>query len=649
MAQIIVGAGALNVPALQADDAYIQVVAPPNFISGVPTDVYGVVGTASWGPVGIPVHLGSGQDAVLQFGQMSAASINDPHDLPTALYAAFGQSQNGATLEGWGVRVTDGTDTAAAATVAVASSAVPTIATITGGLTVGDGLQLTATSAAITGSPVTVTYTTRAGDTITSMASGLVTLINANAALAAAGVYATSAFGVVTIYWPASLSPSIVWSRNVTGNASETITLTTGSAGTGGVTVTALNTGSLGNQCSVVVAAGTVTATWNVTLVPPSGIPELFVGLPSAGFAQALTSAINIGQNASRGPSNNFRAAAVLPGVGAPSAGSTALSGGTDGRSNVTTAVMLGSSTASPPTGIFALANLSPAVGVVDLFGVTDSVAPQTVLQFCQMAGPSAVMSLPIGLTVAGAVSAANTTATADPAMLFAKDWCYFFDPINQVQRLIPSTPFIAGRWCTLGPQQSPGNKPVNLVIGTERFSPQTGSTPYNVSDIGQLEQAGILTITNPIPRGRVFGIRHGQSSSLLAATKPAEYWRMTMYLARSAAAFIGNYVDEEQSQQPDDPLRAAFKVQSNQFLAQLKRFRQIDKFLVTCTFSSNPSAQPGLGINTPSSVSQHYMFALWQVTYLSSVRFFVLSLQGGTTVVQVADQITQQNATLQA
>lgn len=649
MVQIIVGAGALSIPSLQTDDAYIQVVAPPNFITGVPTDVIGVVGTASWGAVGIPQHLGSGQDAVLNFGQMSAASLTDTHDLPSDLYLAFGQSSSQASLEGWGLRVTDGTDVAASGTVATATSATPSVATITGGLTVGDGLQLIATSAGITGSPVTVTYTTRAGDSVTAMAAGLVLLVNANAALVAAGVYATSLAGVVTLYWPTTLAPTITWTKNITGVATEAIALTTGAAGTGGVTLTALYSGTLGNQCTAIVAAGSGTNTWNVTLVPPTGIPELFVGLPSANFSTAFASAVNIGQNAARGPSNSFKALAVVPGVGAPSAGVTTFSGGTDGRAGVTTAMLLGSATASPPTGLFALGNLFPAVGICWIAGMTDPVAPATQLLFNQQYGASTISSLASNLSVAAAVTAANATGVADPSMLFAKDWIYFFDTINGVQRLVPSPPVMGGRWATLGPQQSPGNKTVNLVIGTERFSPQTGSTPYTVSDIGILEQAGILTITNPIPRGRVFGIRHGQSSSLLAATKPAEYWRLTMYLARSAAAFIGQYVDEEQSQSPNDPLRAAFKLQSNQFLKFLESSGQIDNFLVTCAFSTNPTAQPGLGLNTPSSVAQHYLFALWQITYLSSVRFFVLSLQGGTTVVSVAGQLTQQQATLQA
>ena len=647
MVQIITSGG-LNIPALTADDAYVQVVAPPNFITGVPTDVIGVVGTASWGPVGVPVHLGSGNDAVQNFGAMSAASLTDPYDLATDLFLAFGQSSSQATLEGWAVRVSDGSDTAASASVASAITATPATATVAGTLTVGDTLQLTATSTAISGSPVTVTYTTKAGDTPTTMAAGLVTLLNANAALVAVGVYASAAAGVITIYWPSTVSPTIVWSKNVGGSATETITIGSGSPGAGNVAITALYTGSLGNQATVTVAAATAANTYNVTLTPPTGLPEVYTSLPGAGFGIALANAINKGQNASRGPSNNFKATVTYPAVGAPTPGISTFSGGTDGRAGVTTATMIGNVATSPPTGLISLGNLNPPVGIVWMTGVTDPAAPASLLTFNQMFGSSSLHSLTSNLSVSAAISAANTCAVADPSHAYVKDWIYFFDSVNGVQRLVPETAVVGGNWATLGPQQSPGNKPVNLVLGTERNNPQTGSLPYSISDIGMLETAGIMTITNPIPRGRVFGNRHGQSSSLQSVTKPLEYWRMTMYLARSAASFIGQYVDEEQSQSPDDPIRAAFKLQSNQFLKALRGTGQIDGFLVTCAFSSSPSAQPGLGMNTPSSVAQHYLFALWQVTYLSSIRFFVLSLQGGTTVVQVASQLTQQQATLQ-
>ena len=645
----ILPAGSLNLAALQVDDAYIQLVAPPNFITGVPTDVIGIIGTASWGPIGTPQLLNNGQTAQQTFGPMSSASLTDPFDLATDLYLAFGQASSQASLQGWASRVSDGTDVAASTTISAANSAVPQVCTITGTLTVGDGLQLIATSTAITGSPVTVTYICKAADTTSTMATGLAAAVNANAALAAVGAYAVALTNTVTLYWASTVSPTIVWTRAVTGTATEILTLTTGSAAAGGITITALYTGVGGNAVSVKIAASAALNSYDVLIVPPYGnLAETYRAIPVANFWRNLATYINNGQSSVRGASFTVKATALNPGVGAPTIGTAVLTGGTDGRSGVTTAIMLGSATASPPTGIWALANLNPSVGIAWMTGLSDYVnASATLLSFNLLAGCSSLIALPTGLTASAAVAAAQSAAVADPSFIYTKDWIYFFDTVNNQQRLVPENAVVGGTWAKLTPEQSPGNKPVQLVIGTERNNPQTGNLPYTQSDLALLEGSGIFTVTNPIPGGQVFGNRHGQTSSLQTVTAPAEYWRMTMYLARSAAHFLGQYVDQLQSQQNNDPLRQMVKLQSNNFLAILEGFGQIDNFLVTCTLNTAPGAAAGLGVNTPQSIAQHYLFVLWQVTYLSSVRFFVLSLQGGTTVIEVASQLTQQTATL--
>ena len=48
----IVQQGSINTTALVVPDLYVQIVPPQNLVlNGVPTNVVGVVGTASWGPV----------------------------------------------------------------------------------------------------------------------------------------------------------------------------------------------------------------------------------------------------------------------------------------------------------------------------------------------------------------------------------------------------------------------------------------------------------------------------------------------------------------------------------------------------------------------------------------------------------------------
>lgn len=636
----IITAGSLNIPALTTDDAYVQIVAPPSFIQGAPTDVIGLVGSASYGPVGIPVHLGSGQDAVLSFGPMGPASLTDPYDLATDLFLAFGQNSAQATMEAWAVRVSDGTDAPAAANLTGAASPAAKTLTIAGTITTGDVVTGTITSASVVGSPISVTYTVIAGDTLSTIAAGLAASIDANAPLAAASITATSAAGVVSIYAPSA----VTFTATGSSSGTETVTAGTGATTTNGGTLQSLYTGVLANKIRATVSNGATTGSFTVTIIPPVGLPEIYPNIPGSTFWKSLAQAVNAGLSTIRGQSGIVKAINVVPAVGAPATGTSTLSGGTDGRSGINTATSLGSASAIPATGLFALTGLKPAVGIAWMSGVTDMNAVSTALAFNQAAGTSFIHPLKTGLSSTAAAAAVQTGGVADPSIVYAKDFITFFDTINNVTRRVPPTAVIGGRWATLQPQQSPGNKAVNLVIGTERNDPILGNVPYSSSEIGQLESAGITLVTNPIPRGSMFGIRHGQSSSSDPVTAPAEYWRMTMYLARSAASFIGKYVDELQSQSPQDPLRQAFALESNQFLKFLRDQGQIDKFLVTCAYSSSPAAQAGNGMNTRASVAAHYMFGLWQVTYLSSVRFLVMSLQGGTTVVEVAGSLQPQS-----
>ena len=50
--------GSVNTTSLIVPDLYVQIVAPQNLVlNGVPTDIVGVIGTASWGPVNEPPSL----------------------------------------------------------------------------------------------------------------------------------------------------------------------------------------------------------------------------------------------------------------------------------------------------------------------------------------------------------------------------------------------------------------------------------------------------------------------------------------------------------------------------------------------------------------------------------------------------------------
>ncbi len=102
----IVQQGSINTTALIVPDLYVQIVPPQNLmINGVPTNVVGVVGTASWGPVGEPVIVGSMSDYARVFGPVLARK----HDMGTQVATAVQQGAADFRC----VRATDGTDTAA--------------------------------------------------------------------------------------------------------------------------------------------------------------------------------------------------------------------------------------------------------------------------------------------------------------------------------------------------------------------------------------------------------------------------------------------------------------------------------------------------------------------------------------------------------
>jgi len=102
----IVQQGAVNTTALVVPDLYVQIVPPQNLVlNGVPTDVVGMVGTASWGPVGQPVVVASMADYARNFGPILARK----HDMGTLVATAVQQGAGNFRC----VRVSDGTDTAA--------------------------------------------------------------------------------------------------------------------------------------------------------------------------------------------------------------------------------------------------------------------------------------------------------------------------------------------------------------------------------------------------------------------------------------------------------------------------------------------------------------------------------------------------------
>ncbi len=98
--------GSVNTTSLIIPDLYVQIVSPQNLVlNGVPTNIIGTVGTASWGPVNEPTIIGTMADYARQFGPLFPRK----HDMGTQVATAVQQGAQNFRC----VRVTDGTDAAA--------------------------------------------------------------------------------------------------------------------------------------------------------------------------------------------------------------------------------------------------------------------------------------------------------------------------------------------------------------------------------------------------------------------------------------------------------------------------------------------------------------------------------------------------------
>lgn len=132
--------GQVNLSALNVPQGLVQIVKPQFLFGGVSTNIGGFVGTASWGPVGLPMTFGN----YSQYAQIFGPTINRTYDIGGHVILADSQG-NGVWA---GVRVTDGTDTAA--TVAILTNCLTLTARYTGSL--GNSVSATIATGTQTGS-----------------------------------------------------------------------------------------------------------------------------------------------------------------------------------------------------------------------------------------------------------------------------------------------------------------------------------------------------------------------------------------------------------------------------------------------------------------------------------------------------------------
>lgn len=504
----IVQQGSINTTALIVPDLYVQIVPPQTLvINGVPTNVVGVAGTASWGPVGEPVIVGSMSDYAASFGPVVARK----HDMGTQVATAVQQGAADFRC----VRVTDGTDTAAA-------------------------------------------------------------------------------FMIPTT----------------------------------GFILTAIHTGSRGNQIAITLAPGSRAGSWRFTVTLPGLVPEVYDNISGTGaaFWQALATAINSGQGPQRGPSRivvaNPGTTAVAPVSFAWDFGTGAV--GTDGA-GVSATHLVGVDTA-PRRGMYALRGQRCSIALLADADATAQWGAQA--QFGLSEGIYMILTGAAGEGISAAI-AAKAAAGLDSyaCKLMLGDWVWWNDQANATLRLVSPQGFVAGRLANLSPEQSSLNKPLYGVTGTQRSgAPGSGQRgTFSAAELSALFIAGLDVIANPQPGGSFWGVRGGHNSSSNAATSGDNYTRLTNYLAASLNAGMGQYVGQVINRDLFRRIRATLLSFLQNMLGQglLGTRDGTLPFSVICDTSNNPLERTGLG----------YVQADVQVQYQAINEKFIVNLEGGQTV----------------
>ena len=209
----IVQQGSLNTSALVVPDLYVQIVPPQNLVlNGVPTNVIGLVGTASWGPVNQPVVVGTMADYARNFGPVLARK----YDMGTQVACAVQQGAQAFRC----VRVTDGTDSAANLALGSASGVYAALlsARFSGSMgnsvtaAIGPGAQAGSwrLTLQIVGLPAEI-FDNLAAPTASAFWSNLVNAVNlGNGALRGPSQMVVASLGASTVVAPVVMSASLL-------------------------------------------------------------------------------------------------------------------------------------------------------------------------------------------------------------------------------------------------------------------------------------------------------------------------------------------------------------------------------------------------------------------------------------------------------
>jgi hypothetical protein len=609
----VVQLGQLNTAALQVADVYVQIVPPQFLINGIPTNVVGIVGSASWGQVGAAVIVGGYADYASKFGQM----VPRKYDMGTHVWTSY--LQGGQAVYRC-VRVTDGSDVAASVT--VQTNCLTLTSKYTGSLGNSQTAVLAAGSQANSWK-ITLNLPGRIAEVFDNITQGIqsIAVTAGTGYTSVPAVTATAApSGGVNAQVNAALKLLAAPTIAVGGNGyvvSDTITLPNGVvltvatlSGSAVATVTLTNPGSL--------TAGNV-PTNPVAQSSTSGVgtgATFTLGAWGLGTPTIVNPAINLGQTGLRGPSQ-IMVATNGTGTATPIAATLTLAGGTDGAGAVNGTTLLGSDVL-PRKGMYALRGTGASIMLSDC---DDSTTWSTQVAFGLGEGVYMIACGPSGPTRFRTPVRQGTAGIDSYALkLMLGDWVYILDTVNnqtRSSRRRASSPACSAT----SPRTSRRSTSRSRASSGRRRATPACPTPRRTCSAGARRHRRDL---QPDPGRQYFGCRNGRNTSSNAAIHGDNYTRMTNYIAFTIAGGIGIYVGSSRRRTAPPA-----KVTLDSFFSNLQQQGLIgnasgtDAFQVEARRHEQPAGRVALG----------YQQADVKVTYLSVIEFFIVNIEGGQTV----------------
>jgi len=263
--------GQQNLAALTVPGVYGDIILPTPMLLGLPTNIMGLVGVGSWGPTNSLIPVSKPVDCALQIGVPKVR----PRDIASYVAAA---TQVGSSIGFLCVRVTDGTDVAATATIGTGNTAATGYVLFSSNPANNDTLTINGTVITFTGALRASTLTATLQELITALQNSN----DANLSLLTYQLVGTQIN--ITAVSPGTAGNSYTLAKSSTAITLSGATLTGGAATGGtGLNLTSKYTGTLGNGVSFSIQNGSLSGSYLLSISFPGMPPELINNVPGTG------------------------------------------------------------------------------------------------------------------------------------------------------------------------------------------------------------------------------------------------------------------------------------------------------------------------------------------------------------------------------